>query len=346
MKSILLNKYGESHSAFKIEETDIPRPGKGEVTIKVSYSGLNFADVMARRGLYKGAPPLPFVLGYDVAGTIHEVGKGVEGLEKGQKVTAMTRFGGYAEYAKTQASGVAVIQDDWDMAWSTALTTQACTAVYCAEEVLKLYPGYKVLIQAASGGVGRILIQLAKHYGCEIFATASTGKQDYLRELGADHPIDYMKEDFSERVRTIAGDKSLDVVFDNLGGKRYKEGLKLLAPVGKIVSYGAADQNRGNKTSKWNTLRVGLGFGFHSPIPLVVQSKSMIGVNMLKLADHKPHIFKNILDRVIDLASKGIINPLLDKEFEASKVSEAHDYLESRKSKGKVVIKWNTPPHE
>lgn len=337
MKAIFLKQFGESDKAFEIRETDIPKAGRGEMIVKVHHSGLNFADVMARRGLYKEAPPLPAVLGYDVAGTVHELGEGVNGFKKGQKVTAMTRFGGYAEYARTKVEGVAAVPDEWDLAWTTALTTQACTAVYCAEEVINLYPGDRVLIQAASGGVGRILIQLARHYGCEIFATASTGKMDYLKELGVDHPIDYLKEDFA----SLIPQSKLDVVFDNLGGKRYKQGLGLLAPVGKIVSYGAADQNKGSKTSKWNSIKVGLGFGFHSPIPLIVKSQSMIGVNMLRLADHKPHIFKKILNRVIELADQGIINPALDMQFDASDIAGAHDYLESRKSRGKVVVNWD-----
>ena len=196
-----------------------------------------------------------------------------------------------------------------------------------------------MLIQAASGGVGRILIQLAKHKGCTVFATASTGKQDYLKEMGVDYPIDYLKEDFSVRIPEILGDKKLDVVFDNLGGKRYKQGLNLLGPGGKIVSYGAADQNKGSKTSKWGTIKVGLGFGFHSPIKLVGQSKAMIGVNMLRIADHKPHILKNALDRVMELCESGIIDPRLDKIFAADQIAEAHDYLESRKSKGKLQMK-------
>jgi len=341
MKAIFLKKYGESRDAFEIRDAEMPVAGKGEVLIKVHSSGLNFADVMARRGIYHDAPPLPAVLGYDVAGTIEEIGEGVQGLKKGEMVTAMTRFGGYAEYVSTMAAGVHSIPKGWDSAKATTLTTQACTAVVCAEEALNLYPGDKVLIQAAAGGVGRVLIQLAKHKGCIVFATASTGKQEYLKEMGVDYPIDYLKEDFSVRIPEILGKEKLDVVFDNLGGKRYKQALNLLGPGGKIVSYGAADQNKGSKTSKWGTIKVGLGFGFHSPIKLVGQSKAMIGVNMLRIADHKPHILKNALQRVIELCDAGIIDPRLDKVFPAEQIADAHDYLESRKSKGKVVINWD-----
>ena len=197
MKAIHLIKFGESSEAFEIREIPKPKVKARHVLIKVQASGINFADVMARRGLYHDCPPLPAVLGYDVAGVIEEVGEGVEDLKVGDVVTAMSRFGGYAEYVVTDASGVARIPDGWSAAKATTLTTQASTALVCAEEVTNLYPGEKVLIQAASGGVGRILIQYAKHRGCTVFATASTGKQEYLKELGVDYSIDYLTEDFS-----------------------------------------------------------------------------------------------------------------------------------------------------
>jgi len=340
MRAIHLIKYGESNTAFDIRETPVPQADPGQIVIKVAASGLNFADVMARRGLYKEAPPLPAVLGYDVSGTVHEIGAGVKGINEGDAVTAMTRFGGYAEYVQTQAAAVAPIPKGWDAAKATALTTQACTAVFCAEEAVRLHQGDKVLIQAASGGVGRMLIQLAKQAGCEIYATASTAKQDYLRIMGVDHPIDYLSSDFYELISNSQNFKGLDVVFDNLGGKRYKQGLKLLAPGGKIVSYGAADQNKGSKTSKLGAIKVGLGFGFYSPIGLVVKSQSMIGVNMLRIADHRPHVLKKTLDRVIELVDEKVLDPVLDSVFPAEDIALAHDYLESRKSKGKVAVSW------
>ena len=338
MKAICLVRFGEASEAFEIRETRMPEAGQGEVLIKVKSSGLNFADVMARRGLYRDAPPLPAVLGYDVAGVIEKIGPGVTGLEPGQPVVGFTRFGGYAGYVTTQAGAVSSIPEGFDYARATALGTQACTAIYLAEEATRLYPGEKVLIQAASGGVGQLLIQLARYYGCEIFGTASGSKMEFLKELGVDHPIDYTREDFFKTISLMG--VRLDVVFDNLGGRRYKQGLKLLGPCGRILSYGAADQNKGASTSRWDTLKLGLGFGFHSPIPLVVKSQSMIGVNMLRIADHRPEIMKKLLGRAVELATQGILNPRLDRTFPAEKIHEAHAWLESRKSMGKVAIEW------
>ena len=340
MNAIFLKKYGDPEQAFEQRELKIPEAGPGEVTIKVEAFGINFADVLARRGLYPDAPKNPALLGYDVAGTIYQIGEGVNGFSVGQRVTAMTRFGGYAEYAKTVQEGVAVIPDDLDCETATALTTQGCTAYYCAAESVQLHRGDKVLIQAAAGGVGTILVQIAKHKGCYVYGTASTKKQEYLKQIGVDFPIDYKENDFAEVINNHLGASALDVVFDSLGGKIFKKGMKLLGPGGRMVFFGAASQARGSKTSKLGALRVALGFGFWSPIPLIMKSQGLIGVNMLRIADHRPHVLNHCLKEVIKLTDQGVIKPNVGKVFQAEEIAEAHDYLESRRSTGKVVLKW------
>ena len=340
MKAIYLNKHGESNQAFETRDTEMPIPGSNDVVIKVHSFGLNFADVLARRGLYPDAPKNPAVLGYDVAGTVHGVGSNVQGLEIGQRVTALTRFGGYSEYAVTMSEGVAVIPDEMDYGIATALATQGCTAYYCAEESVTLHEGDNVLIQAAAGGVGIILCQIAKHRGCKVFGTASSHKMDFLSQLGVDHPLDYTKVNFSDEVVKLIGKNKIDVVFDSLGGKAFKQGMKLLSPGGRMVSFGAASQVTGGKTSKLKALGVALNFGFFSPITLLMQSRAIISVNMLRIADYRPHVFKKVLEGVVDMAAKGIINPTLGKTFNVEQIADAHDYLESRKSIGKVVVEW------
>ena len=340
MKAIFLIRNGEGSEAFEIRETPVPDPGPGEVLIKVESFGLNYADVMARRGLYKAAPPMPSVLGYDVAGTIHAIGKATPGYSIGQRVAALTRFGGYAEYAITQASAIIPLPDSMSMPLATALATQASTAVYSSMFGTRIYSGDRILIHAAAGGVGTILVQLAKAKGCIVFGSASALKHKYLKDIGVDFVIDSHGADpFAELSSQLSGHK-LDVVFDNIGGKSFKKGLQLLGPGGRIIAYGAAAQNRGNRSSQLNTLRVGLGFGFHSPIGLIVKSQSIIGVNMLALADNKPLVLKEVMAEVSRLAKEGIINPLLGKEFPADRIGEAHDFLESRKSTGKIALSW------
>ncbi len=336
MKAIYLKKYGKSANVFEIRETETPQIKENEVLINVQYFGLNFADVVARNGLYPEAPKNPAVLGYDVSGTVESVGKNVSHVKIGDKVCALTRFGGYAEKAVAPSAGVVKLPDNYEMALSTALATQACTAYFCSVHSVSLTTGDKVLIQAAAGGVGSILVQIAKHHGCEVFGTASTSKLDHLKSIGVDHAIDYRNKDFYNEIKS--GNHQLDFVFDSIGGKSFKKAWKLLKPGGTMVYFGAAAQIGNSNIFK--TLGVALGFGFFSPIALLMQSKSMVAVNMLKIADHKPDLFQKIFQGVIDYSEKGIIKPTLSKIFPAEQIGEAHDFLESRKSVGKIVMEW------
>ncbi len=340
MKAIYLKKYGNSASAFEIKETPIPIAAKGEVVIKVACFGLNFADVLARRGLYADAPANPAVLGYDVAGIVESVGEDGAIFKIGQRVMAFTRFGGYAEYVKTVESGVALMPDTLDFAAATALVTQGSTAYFCAYESTVLNAGDRVLVHAAAGGVGSLLVQMAKQQKCIVYGTASTSKLNYLKQSGVDVAIDYTQEDFSKVIRAHSSDQKIDVVFDSIGGRTFKNSFKLLAPGGRIVTFGAAEQIDGNKTNKLSTLKLAWSFGIFSPIQLLMSSKAIIGVNMLKIADNRPHILSLCLREVLKMTEDGIIVPTVGKIFSADKIAEAHDYLENRQSVGKVVMAW------
>ena len=219
MKAVVLVKNGAAASAFEIREVPKPQPTADEVLIKVAAFGLNFADVMARNGMYKEAPPLPAVLGYDVAGIIESVGENVGHFNIGDRVVGMTRFGGYAEYAVTNAAAVTVIPANLSMADATALATQYCTAYFAAAEMMQLHKGDKVLVQSGAGGVGTALIQFAKYKECEIFSTAgSDAKLDYLKSLGVQHPINYNTQDFEAIIKRETAGKGVDAIFDAVGG--------------------------------------------------------------------------------------------------------------------------------
>jgi NADPH:quinone reductase-like Zn-dependent oxidoreductase len=336
MKALYLTQYGNSANAFQIRETDMPQANKGEVVIKVHCFGLNFADVVARRGLYPDVPPNPAILGYDVAGTIYAIGEGVMGLTIGQRVTALTRFGGYAEYAKTQQEAVSVIPDTMDFPLATALATQGCTAYFCMYESVKVHAGDNILIHAAAGGVGSLLVQMAKYEKCYIYGTASSKKLDFIKKIGVDEAIDYTKNNFFDIIK----DKKIDIAFDSLGGKTFKKSYNLLRPSGRIVNFGMAEQINGNNTNKIGTLMAAMRFGIFSPIQLLMGSRAIIGVNLLRIADNRPHIFKHCLSNVIDMVAKGIILPHVDKVFAVKDIAQAHDYLESRQSIGKIVMAW------
>lgn len=338
MKAAVLIKNGNAKESFEIREMDKPKVGEGQVLIKVEGFGLNFADIMARQGNYQDCPPLPAVIGYDVVGEVVELGKGASGVELGDRVTAMTRFGGYAEYALTDYRACTKIAKEYPLGKATALTTQYCTAYYCFAEMANVIEGEKVLIHAAAGGVGTALVQLAKNNGCEVFGTAGSDfKLDYLKELGVDYPINYRKDDFEEKVKSIVGETGLDVVFDPVGGKSVKKGMKLLGSGGRIVLYGASDMTGANIFEKIGT---GIGFGIYHPAEFMLASKSMIGVNMLRIADNRPMVLKRCLEEVVKLVDQNILDPTIAKVFDVGQLAEAHDYLESRQSIGKVSVKW------
>ncbi len=336
MKAALIVRNGSPDKAFEIRDVEHPKPQAHEICIEVEAFGLNYADVMARLGLYQDAPPLPAIVGYEVVGRIHELGTDVKDKEVGQRVVAMTRFGGYAEYAVTDARAVAIIPEDMDAGKATALATQYGTAYYAAEEMSRLHEGDHILIHAAAGGVGTALVQLARWRGCTIFGTAgSDEKLDYLKAQGVHYPINYRKQDFVREIEKVVGDRGLDVVFDSIGGNYIKKGLKLLGAGGRIIGYGAASMTGKNLFGK---IGVALGFGFHSPISLLTHSKSIIGVNMLRIADHRPLVIKRCLENVVRLTEEGILNPVVGGTFDFENIADAHALLESRKSMGKIVV--------
>jgi NADPH:quinone reductase-like Zn-dependent oxidoreductase len=338
MKAAVLVKNTTPDKAFEIREVPKPSPAEGQVLIKVEGFGLNFADVMARQGNYQDCPPLPAVVGYDVVGVVDQVGQGVENVKLGDRVTAMTRFGAYAEYALTDHRACAKISDDYELGKATALTTQYCTAYYCFEEMANVFEGEYVLIHAAAGGVGTALVQLAKHKGCKIFGTAgSDSKLEYLKELGVDYPINYNKEDFVEAVKKVVGDKGVDAIFDAVGGDYVKKDLKILGSGGRLVLFGAATMTGANIFQKVNA---GLGFGFYHPAEFMMTSRSMMGVNMLRIADNRPEVLKRCLENVVKLTEQGILDPTVGKVFPVSELAAAHEYLESRKSMGKITVVW------
>jgi len=341
MKAAVLVKHGKAAQAFELKEVPQPEMKANEVLIKVEAFGLNYADVMARNGLYREAPPLPSIIGYDVVGYVEAQGDEVKEQLVGKRVVALTRFGGYAEYVATDTRGVAVISESLSVGEATALATQYCTAWYAGCEMVNLYPGDNVLIHAAAGGVGTALTQIAKYKGCTVFGTAgSEHKFDYLKQNGVDHIINYRTSDYSEEIQKILGpDGRLDVAFNSLAGKTLKKDRKLLGSSGRSVCYGGAERS-GKKGGIFSTIGFLLNSGFINPLFLMMLSKGVIGVNMLKVADNKPSMLKRSMESVIDGTEKGWLKPAVGKTYTADEIAEAHAFLESRQSVGKIVVKW------
>ncbi len=343
MRAVYLVKNGKADKAFEIRDASTPEVGPLEIRIKVEAFGLNFADVMARLGLYPDAPPKPGVLGYDVVGHIDAIGTDVDTqLKEGDRVIALTRFGGYAEYVSTDYRGVVKIKNDVAFAIATALATQGGTAFYMAHEMVRLHEGDQVLVHAAAGGVGSLLCQMAKAEGAIVHGTAgSEEKLEYLRSIQVDNPINYRSQQFEKEIGIFLEEKDvkgLDVIFDPIGGKSVKKGVKLLASGGRIVLFGASSLTSAKNI--FSKIGVALGFGIYSPIGLLNPSKSLIGINMLRIADDKPEILNRVLQGAVDLFEQGIITPMAGGTYPVEKLAEAHHALEHRGTMGKIAISW------
>jgi NADPH2:quinone reductase len=338
MKAWFLVRNSTPDKSFEIRDIPLPDPGSGQVRIKIKAFGVNYADIMARQGLYRECPPLPCVIGYEVEGTIDAVGQGVSSFNVGDNVFALTRFGGYAQYAVTSVDAVAHLPSNAPLGVGCALSTQCVTAYHASILSQTLLPGEKVMIHAAAGGMGTALMQIALWKGCKVIAiVGGEEKERYVRALGAHHVVDHHKITFVEYAHQHLNRK-VDVVFDNVGGSSLKKAKSILAPGGRIVTLGAAALS--GKKGKLNLLRLAWGFGFFSPISFLGKSQSLIGVNMLKIGDHRPDMLAVSFRGVEELYNQGILQPHIDKVYQSDELHLAHAYVEGRKTMGKVVVKW------
>lgn len=337
MKSIYLTKKGSGSEAFEIKEDNKPIPKDAEVLIAVECFGLNFADVMSRRGLYGDAPRMPFIPGYEVVGKIIEVGDGVDKEMIGKRVVAFTRFGGYSEMIVTPVMACSEI-GDMDAGAAASIAVQYATAYYMACDAINLHQGDIVMIHAGAGGVGTALIQLCKMQGCTVIANAgSDEKLQYMLDQGADHVINYRKEDYLNVVPTITKGVRLAATFNPIAGHTYKKDMKLIGAGGKVLLYGGSDRI-GKKWKGLATFNFIRKMGLMMPIGLVMISKSVMGVNMLRIGDEKPEILRRCMENVITLVKNNKLKPHIGAQFKFGEIGQAHDLLESRKSKGKIVV--------
>lgn len=338
-KGFFLVKYGKADTAFQLRDLSVPAPGKGEVLIEVEAFGLNYADVMARNNMYKEAPPLPAVLGYEVVGFIREVGPDVAVDMIGKRVVAFTRFGGYAQHAVTPLTGVAEI-GDMPAEEALALSTQFVTAYYMSEYLSPVHAGDKVLIHAAAGGVGTALIQLCKWKKAFVYAkVGSSSKVALVKSLGADVAIDYSQSDYQQQAEAHLKGGKLDITFNPVGGSTFKKDMQLLGAGGKLIMFGGSEMS-GTKWGILSMLNFARKMGLLVPVFLMMKSKNLLGVNMLKIADEKPDVLAFCLQQVVKLTKEGILKPQVGAKFTSGEMAEAHALLESGKSTGKISVFW------
>lgn len=340
-EAYFITQKGDANQAFQLQNTEVKAPQSGEVLIEVEAFGLNYADVMARNGLYNDAPPLPYIPGYEVVGRIVSCGEGVSSFRPNDRVLAFTRFGGYARHSLADARAVRVIPANMNVGTATALATQYCTAYYSAILMANIQENEEVLIHAAAGGVGTALIQLAKWRKCTIYGTAgSDEKLEFIKNQGANIAINYRKEDYEKTIKQLKDKERIDVVFNPIGGKTFKKDQRILSWGGRHVLFGVSTWS-GSKGNIFDKLKLVWDFGFYHPLGLLMKSQSTIGVNMLRIADVRPNTIGQCMESVIQLQQQGILNPHSGGVFNDVELAKAHTLLENRSTMGKLTIKWS-----
>jgi NADPH:quinone reductase-like Zn-dependent oxidoreductase len=334
MRSVWITRTGPPE-VLEVRESPDPTPAAGEVLVRTRAAGINFADVMARLGLYPDAPKLPCVVGYEVAGTIERVGSGVTGVKSGDRVVALTRFGGYTEAIAVPEAQVFPMPAAMSFEEAAAVPVNYLTAVLMLRHFGNVRQGDRVLVHAAAGGVGMAAIQLCRIAGAEVIGTASASKHAALRDAGVAHAIDYRTQDFEQEVKRITGGRGVDIVLDATGafGKSYRT----LAPLGRLVCFGLSGAATGRVPSRLAARgRIGRLPGLQ-PNKLMNDNKAVIGVNLGHLWDRIELLRGEMLGLLADYDA-GRIAPVVGKTFPLVQAAAAHRFIQERQNVGKVLL--------
>ena len=330
MRAVVITKHG-GPGVLQVQEQEDPVLGPGDVRIDVAAAGINFADVMARMGLYQDAPKTPCVVGYEVAGTILELGDGVEGLTPGQRVVAGTQFGGYASQVVVPAADVIPLPDGLSFEQGAAIPVNYGTAWAGLIGFGSLHPGERVLVHSAGGGVGIAATQIAKRTGAEVYGTASPGKHARCEELGVDHAIDYTKAGWER------GLPQFDVILDAVGGKSFRTGYDLLRPGGRLVAFGASAVVSGQRRNLVTALRTVIRMPRFNMIKQMSESKAVIGLNMLTLWKDRGTL-QPWIGPLQEMLDDGTVKPVVAGDFSFEDAGAAQTMITERRNVGKVVL--------
>jgi len=324
MKAVQFSRFG-GPEVLEVVELPAPLPQAGEVLVRVRAAGINFFEVLMRADRYAVTPQLPMYPGVEVAGVVEAVGQGVDAALQGRRVAAplfasQRPYGGYAEQVTMPADLAVPLPDEVSFEEATALMVQGLTALH----LLRQSPpeGRTVLVPAAAGGVGSLLVQLAKAKGAAkvIAAAGGAGKLELALSLGADVAIDYTNADWPARVRELAGGEGADIVYDTVGGALTALSLQALAPGGELVF--AALGRYGLEPSDLEAM--------------IGRNQSLRGFALLPLLS--PQVLRASLSELFQLTASGRLRVAIGGRFPLDQAGEAHQLLEERRSTGKVVL--------
>ena len=318
MKAIVVSSTG-GPEVLQYVDVDSPRPGAGEVLVRVEAIGVNFIDVYHRTGLYK--LPLPFTPGSEAAGVVEELGEGVTEFKRGDRVAYAMVPGAYRELTVVPAARLVAVPAGIDGRTAAATMLQGMTAHYLATDTFRLKAGDSALVHAAAGGTGALLVQLAKHRGARVFGTASTRKTDIAREAGADEVIDYTQKDFRAEVLRLTSDAGVNVVYDSVGRTTFDGSLDCVGRRGVLALFGQSS-------------------GVVPPVDPQRLAKNGIYLTRPSLA-HYITTRDELLGRANELFSliaDGKLRLRIARELPLRDAAEAHRLLEGRATNGKVLL--------
>jgi NADPH2:quinone reductase len=312
MRAVQIEEFG-GPEVLRVVELPKPEPGDGEVLIEVSTAGINFADTHQRENSYLSRYQVPLVLGGEVAGTGPD----------GQRVVALLRSGGYAEYAVAHQATVFPIPDGVDDGTALALIIQGLTAWHLFRTSAKLQQGESVVVVSGAGGVGNLAVQLAKPFGAgRVIATASTEeKRAKAVELGADAAVDPATDDLKAALIEANEGRPVDVVLEMSGGRVFDECAEALAPFGRIVAYGIASREQ-------NTVETGR---------LMRKSRAVVGFWLMHCLGRRDMMEEPLRD-LFERAARGELVPQLGTTYALSDVRRAHEDLQGRRTTGKLLL--------
>ncbi len=322
MRAIIVEQFG-GPEVMQCREVEAPQPGAGQIAIKLALTGVNFADIMVRRGGYGRGSLLPLTPGLDCVGTIIALGKDVTSLKLGQRVAAFPDGGSYAEIVLARPELTYVLPDAVSNEDASGLT-MLVTAYNLLTSVGRMLPGETVLIHAGAGGVGSIAIQLAKLLGAgKIIATVgSPAKLAHARHYGADVVINYRDQELRASLHSATDGKGVDLILDSVIGQEFDRGMESLAPFGRYLVYGAASGEPG--TVRTNQLHQ--------------TSRAVIGYSTGSYRKFKPEALRAPINAVLAHVAQGEVSVPIGARFPLDKVAEAHALIESRTSIGKVLL--------
>lgn len=336
MRRLIVTRAG-GPEVLQVERVPDPVAGPGEVVVAVRAAGLNFADVLARQGLYPDAPKLPACFGYEFAGIVESLGEGVDPAWLGKAVFGLSRFRAQAEKVCVPAAQLFEKPEQLSFEEAAAIPVNYLTAWQLLVVMGSLQAGETLLIHNAGGGVGLAALDIARHIGARTLGTASPGKHAFLRERGLDHAIDYRNQDWEEEVSRLTDGRGVELIIDPMGGSHLRKSYRALRATGRLGMFGISSTTESGLFGQLKLLKTALAMPFYHPVGLMNENKGVFGVNMGHLW-HEPDKVRHWTHALLRGIDEGWVRPHVDRTYSFEQAAEAHRRLESRGNTGKVVL--------